>query len=554
MNRVLLPYVRGGFGAGRTVAVDAALWAGLVALAAVQISSAAASGRGGPHPWGQLFLAMLLIGAAVVLSRAYPLAAVCIPVGVGLLQAPANPLTDARMSVTFIVIAVLGYLAGRRLERAKPVLLLVLVSTVVELALNVLAQVAARGAFGVVSGLYGGLVVGLALLFVLVVPWFAGRYRRQRAALSSAGWERAELLERQQRISADRARLRERARIAQDMHDSLGHELNLIALRAAALELASDVGEESRAAAGELRSSVALSAERLREIIGVLRPDGEAAPIEPPRTDIAELVERATASGMAVELEREENTAVDSPVVVDRAACRVVQEALTNAAKHAPGTAVVVRLAYPPDATVVTVTNEPPAQRPGTGEGTGLGLTGLEERVRLLGGSFTAGPCDGGFEVVARFPHTSDAVEADRHDPEAEPDPPVMPTESTQVFDRTRRRVRHGLRTAIAVSIAVGGGVAVIGLGLQLVVGLDNTLAPDDYDRLRAGEQHRSVERVLPPFQLVDVPPKAMAHPPEGAVCEYYWSTRQSEDGLVFRLCFDEDRLVVKDAVRVLEP
>ncbi|MCQ0011553.1 histidine kinase dimerization/phosphoacceptor domain-containing protein [Actinomadura madurae] len=102
--------------------------------------------------------------------------------------------------------------------------------------------------------------------------WWAATGASTRSSCAP-GWERAEHLENQQRIIAERERLRERARIAQDMHDSLGHELALIAVRAGALEVAADLGDRHRAAAAELRTGAADATEHLREIIGVLRDD-----------------------------------------------------------------------------------------------------------------------------------------------------------------------------------------------------------------------------------------------------------------------------------------
>ncbi|MCS7478403.1 sensor histidine kinase [Umezawaea endophytica] len=212
----------------------------------------------------------------------------------------------------------------------------------------------------------------VALAFTVLLPWFVGRYRRQHLAL-------AERL----RQDARRARQRERTRIARDMHDSLGHELTLIALRAGALELSPDLPEPHRRAIGDLRASTSDATERLREIIGLLRDDTE---------DLASLVRRSVASGMDVRLVGEPT---DS-----RTAYRVVQESLTNAAKHAPGAPVEVRVRRTSTTLVVSVVNGP-SSSPGAATG-GHGLTGLAERVRTADGTLDAAPRpDGGFAVVA---------------------------------------------------------------------------------------------------------------------------------------------------------
>ncbi|MEW9555187.1 sensor histidine kinase [Nonomuraea sp. NPDC050783] len=264
-----------------------------------------------------------------------------------------------------------AYLTGRRTAGPWPAAAFALI-----VAVGVGAVLVAGGDLA----LWVSMVTGLAGTYL--VPYLLGLLRRL-------------LLQhrRQARLSAEaQARLRERARIARDMHDSLGHDLALIAVRAAGLELAPGLDPAQARAAGELREAAADATDRLRQIIGLLREDADAAPLSPVDEDVTELVRRARDSGMSIALDLS-----DGPV--PGLARAVVQEGLTNAAKHAPG--APVRVTIGPRRVVVR--NGPPRARPTARPG-GLGLAGLRERVRLADGTLTAGPADGGFELAVELP------------------------------------------------------------------------------------------------------------------------------------------------------
>ncbi|GAA4612120.1 sensor histidine kinase [Saccharopolyspora hordei] len=286
----------------------------------------------------------------------------------------------------FVVLAVAGYLHGRHLpvRHGWVVFALAAVPGVVDLAV------------------YPGRAVGLlGLLAVFVgLPWLAGRFRRQQAELVESGRQRVAQLEREQEFVAERARLRERTRIASDMHDALGNALALIALRAGSLELAADMTEENRRAAAALRATAVAATDRLRQTIGLLR-EGPERSLEPPDEPVEALVDRARAAGMDVELVRS-GAPLAVPSAVDRAAHRVVQEALTNAARYAPGAHVTVRLERSARELLVVVHNTEVDTEPML-TGSGTGLVALAERVGLLGGTFHAEPGEG-FTVTARLP------------------------------------------------------------------------------------------------------------------------------------------------------
>ena len=482
--------------------------------------------------WLEFVVGALLIGAATYFFDRSPVLTLSLTVAATTVQTVviAPTATNPGQSWPFIVAAVFGYLTGRDFGEVRPVWYSLAAVVITGLPVSMLLESATRGGFGVVFGLYNWFVYVLYLLPVVVLPWLFGRYRRQRAELVAAGWERAALLERQQFLEIEQARTRERARIAGDMHDSLGHEWGLIALRAAALEVSPELGERPRALAGELRAGVAEATERLQEIIGMLRPDTEPDD----RVDLGGLVERAADAGMDVELVRPEVPA-DLPATVDRAAHRVVQEGLTNAAKHATGAAVTVRLEYGVDSTTVTVINGPPAEPPPDTIGGGYGLVGLRERVRLLGGTLDAGPRDDGFALVATLPHHGEPV-----------------SESADVvrhLKRARGAARRGLASSIRMPLLAGSVVAALMAVLYFTVGANNSLESAVYEGIRLGAPREEVDSVLPPFQVLGGPEDIVAPAPANSDCKIYWADDVPDETLLYRLCFVGDRLVLKEIV-----
>ncbi|WP_344594128.1 sensor histidine kinase [Actinomadura vinacea] len=567
--------------------LDAALWAVLAFPVAAGMLLPPQPHRAG---WWAQGAGLGVLAAAIAVGRARPL--VPLPAVVALTAVHAN----------FVFgMPVAAYLTGRRMNRARPVLWVFTGIFVAGTTLNI--------ARGIDVTTWFPLTVYLVLLGVL--PWLVGRYWRQNQELLHAGWERAERLEHQQRIVTERERLRERARIAQDMHDSLGHELALIAVRAGALQVAPGLDEAHRRAAAELRAGAAEATEHLREIIGVLHegvPRDTAAQdtglqgpalTRPARESIAELVERAHASGIPVHLAAPgpQDDRGDAPEIVSGvlpettemvtlAAHRVVQEALTNAAKHAPGAPVTVRLARTggdPDTIVVSVTNQaPPAGppllptgAPGAANG-GHGLAGLAERVRLAGGTLHTGPTpDGGFEVTARLPAAPPGAPppVPRHDtapggaPDARPHPPSPPddrtgdrtggeraamSESARRLARERHQVRRELLTAIIVPAGLVAALGGIMVGYYIYATMNSVLRPDDYAALRIGTPRHQVERTLPRMQTIDSGARRAQYPePRGAQCAYYRSNANilGVDDL-YRLCFSGGRLTAKDVLR----
>lgn len=239
----------------------------------------------------------------------------------------------------------------------------------------------------------------------------------QRRALVQSLRERAALLERDQQLREDRAREQERAHLAREMHDVLGHRLSLVALHAGALEYRgrSLSPDETVEAAGVVRAEAHSALTELRDVLGVLRDPGDtsspagAAPPQPTLRDLPALLDEARSSGTRVSATVDDAVSA-APDTVGRHAYRMVQEALTNARRHAPGqpVSVVVDVLDGP-ALRVRVDNPTAAPRT-TDDGApgGHGLRGLAERARLVGGTFTAGrDVDGTHVVEAVLPWTA---------------------------------------------------------------------------------------------------------------------------------------------------
>ncbi|WP_116245055.1 sensor histidine kinase [Nocardiopsis sp. FIRDI 009] len=507
----------------RALTRDAVL-AALVAVGLVLEGSVAwTRGDADPAPALLLHTALFAVGLLViVLTRLYPVLAVIVA------------LLGSLVSITlgFLVLCA-AFLLGRRSPTLWPAVTVFAAGTAVWLA--VLATVWSRDVnawtFTVVT-----------LVFSLVLPWLIGVYRRQHAALTAAGWEHARHIQREHRLTAEQVRLRERSRIAQDMHDSLGHELSLIALRAGALEVTPDLSDEHRRAVAELRADAVNATTHLREIIGVLRADAEPAPMIPADEGVPALVERARDSGMRVMLVRDGDVS-DLPPMVGRAAHRVVQEALTNAAKYAPDASVTVWLGAGDTALEVRITNAPPVGvLPETPEGGGRGLIGLRERVRVAGGSFTAGPRGGGWEVAATLP-LGDAL-------------PVVSAQDTEHersddIDRLQRAARRRFRgwtvalAALPVTLLVVG--VIVSVGPMSLTPEEQVLPPEDLARISVGDTREEAERHLPADSLrLTAVERGLYREPEGAECAYYHdgSPLLDPEAVLHQVCFRDGRVV----------
>jgi signal transduction histidine kinase len=268
-----------------------------------------------------------------------------------------------------------------------------------------LAVVAAMLALHVVAG---G-ILGAEILFGITVwggAWLAGdrtRLRRERMAELEERALRAEReAERERRLAA----AEERGRIARDLHDSAGHAINVILVHAGMGRLQTERDpERAREAFATIEEVARETVGEIDQMVRVLRDDAsQQGDVEPPAglASLEGLVERHRAAGLDV-TSSIYGEPRQLPAAVDRGAYRIIQEALTNAARHGNGNARV-QIDFGERELDVLVENVLDPGRPARAEGGGHGLVGMRERAALLGGSLEAGPREGRFEVRARLP------------------------------------------------------------------------------------------------------------------------------------------------------
>ncbi|WP_233576318.1 sensor histidine kinase [Saccharopolyspora rhizosphaerae] len=248
-------------------------------------------------------------------------------------------------------------------------------------------------------GAVASLVVGTVGVPLLIGLWVFGR-RRVLADYR----EHAEQVERERELLAERAVEAQRREIAREMHDVVAHRIGLVSRHADVL--AADATDERSAELAEvLRSTSATAMSELHEMLRALRDEADPEPASSSTTGIAELVTGAVRSGANVQLDMPD-PAPQVPPEVGRAAYRVVQEALTNAAKHAPHAAVQVAVRRDDEELTVSVLNRRSPRGHAVALPTsGFGLVGMRERVALTGGTLHTGrTTEGGYQVRAVLP------------------------------------------------------------------------------------------------------------------------------------------------------
>ena len=253
--------------------------------------------------------------------------------------------------------------------------------------------------------------IGGAIFFGLLfgVPWTVGRMVHDRRQREIALEERADALEREQEQRARAAVAEERQRIARELHDVVAHAISVIVVQArGGRRLLDTEPAEARGAFDTIEGTGQQALGEMRRLLGLLREseDQLALAPQPSLVRIDDLVEQVRDAGLPVELAIE-GEPTELPPGIDLSAYRIVQEALTNALKHAGPATARVTLRYGEDSLELEIADD--GSGSAAGNGGGHGLVGIKERVAMLGGQVEAGGrLAGGYTVRARLPYASE--------------------------------------------------------------------------------------------------------------------------------------------------
>jgi signal transduction histidine kinase len=341
------------------------------------------------HGAGQLLLISFAVSAPLVLRSRLPLTAWCAS-ALAMMWASrvvAPPLTTASYIPAGVLVYALCLYAVAL--RCQPWVVI------------------GAGAATVVGGAIIDWPTTMAAIVIALVPVSAGVIVRSRRS----GWEQLAVAER--RHEGERALFEERQRIARELHDVVAHHMSVIAIQAEAAPYKSaDPPAELVESFAEIRASALTGLTELRRVLGVLRSDPADTVPQPGLDDLPGLLDSARAGGVTVTAEVT-GTPRPLPEGADLSAYRIVQEALSNAMRHAPGSAVTVRRHYGDVVLVLEIRNDrcPPGAAATwqrglpSRRGGGHGIIGMRERAAMLGGHLSAGPTGKGeFLVTAALP------------------------------------------------------------------------------------------------------------------------------------------------------
>ena len=348
--------------------------------------------------WAGPALLLVMIAAPLVFRRRYPLSTLWV---VLLMATMVTEHPDA-LRLSFYVCVIAAYSAAVY----SPYRVLALLSLpVTAFLMGELQDDSAQPALGgAINAVPQGAVPFLILAPIAVAAWGL-RTMQDRADAEQA---HVVTLQREGAEAVRRAAEEERARIARELHDVVTHNVSVMVIQAGAARKVLDASPgQAREALLSVEASGRAAMTELRHVMGLLTADGETLDLapQPGMAELESLVGRVRASGLPVELVVTGSPDILMPDGVVLAGYRVVQEALTNAVKHAAGASATVRVDYGSDRLSIEVTDTGGTRPPSADAGSGRGLVGLRERLALYGGTLDAGPrIRGGYRLEAVIP------------------------------------------------------------------------------------------------------------------------------------------------------
>ncbi|HEU5391669.1 MAG TPA: histidine kinase [Streptosporangiaceae bacterium] len=379
------------------------------AVTAVEVGGTAAAGaqhHAHHHaPGVASYLLLAASGVSLIARRRYPVAVLAITLGLALATAA---LGDTGVAWLALIVAFFTAVQARRRAAA-----------IASLVIGYLVSVWPPWLLG--TGDHPSVTFALTLLIGLLVLLSA-------AELIRSGSQRAQALRRSQEEELRRRASEDRMRMARDLHDVVAHNISVINVQAnTALHLMDRQPQRAREALTTINDVSRQALAELRSVLGVLRGvDEGGAGRDAPRAPapglgrLDELAATMRAAGLAVRVERG-GSRIPLPGGADLAAYRIVQEAVTNTARHSGSSAATVRITYREDGVEIEVDDDGGPERPAPGPGGGHGIAGMTERAQAFGGWLQAGPRPGGgFRVQAWLPAQPDDQPAESGDRWAE--------------------------------------------------------------------------------------------------------------------------------------
>jgi signal transduction histidine kinase len=427
----------------------------------------------------------------------------------------------------------------------KPPFRLIMMTTTTALLTAMVCRAIAESSW---AGALLGLVNGAIYTLCLIVPILIITAVRGRRSYLQRGWDLAIAEAREQDARVSEAVVRERDAMASEIHDGLGHRITLIAVQAARLSLDDTLSAGARTDLEAIRANAAAASDEIGETVRLLgeRTAGLTASLS--GLDIEDVIERARTSGLQVHSTIDAGVETDISDYARSALLRTLQEALTNAAKHAPDAEVTVgadtdgewlelRVSNP-----LPETNQPLAATAQPASGSGNGLIALRHRVEILGGELRIDRGTG-FALTVRLPRQ--AIPSQPPAPSLSHREQAITAEGTDSGSRRRRAAQ----AAWLLPTALLAAALLAAIGYFTYANLASVLPAEKLAAIEVGDPQEQAEDILPPMEMLDAP-RAALPVPGGAECAYYEASISFfERDDVYRICFAGNRVASLDTI-----